>query len=682
MSWFRRRITKPLVIGLFILTMTISTFLPSVNANAGVLDGWYTILSGGWVVSEGYFSNNGLSDTQISNRQNCGFTRCPVLYNQNYAVNALNATYYRGGNTSTAASIARAKQLVVDLRARYNNTVYSTYGPWNRAGSAFIVNTMLGRGIDDPDKSRTITSADWTDLENRLVDRASKNRINWNQDFGTGGQDTFTRVIRNRDGVWRWDVVYDNEMRTDNGLTIRNDDGSVAYRMWYTCANPVGSMSGLPEAPTYDLTPTISGSPSSSEPGGSVSLTPTIRNGDPGTSISVNWQVTRFIVPKNATPRSGGTSALTTNPVAYYNDGNSYSATSIATGTGTFTNSSPALSIGTQTIGDYEVGTKICFGLSVEPYTETSTDWRHSNPFCVIVAKAPKIQVIGGDVWVGRDGDGSIDTSSIRKTVSGTARTYGSWGEYALIAAETISGMASGAGYSNGATTTDICEVSYLTITNAGSTTCSPSTPKGGYTLGGSLPDVGARFSGGSNGGGAINLQSASSGIYTGNANLRLHGGGGNADIASGKWIVINAPTSTVTIDDDIVYDNGPFTRISQIPQVIIIANQINIDGDVTQVDAWLMATGADGRISTCDDYASATQLTESRCDNQLTINGPVAAKEISLYRTAGAGTGSNTGDPAEIFNFRPDAYLWAINFNADNNRLQTVSTKELPPRF
>ena len=76
------------------------------------------------------------------------------------------------------------------------------------------------------------------------------------------------------------------------------------------------------------------------------------------------------------------------------------------------------------------------------------------------------------------------------------------------------------------------------------------------------------------------------------------------------------------------------------------------------------------------------TQLDAGRCDDRLTVNGPIAARQLLLYRTAGAGTGSASGQPAEVFNLRPDAYLWATYYSSTAGRIQTVSTQELPPRF
>ena len=154
----------------------------------------------------------------------------------------------------------------------------------------------------------------------------------------------------------------------------------------------------------------------------------------------------------------------------------------------------------------------------------------------------------------------------------------------------------------------------------------------------------------------------------------------------NGKWVVINDPDATVTITSNINYTPGGLTKVGDIPQIIIIARNILIADSVTNVDAWLIAsgTGANGYINTCSSIAagSPSALTSNRCNQKLTINGPVQANKLFMYRTAGSGVGVDIGKPAEVFNLRGEAYLWASVHGSSNDRITTVSTKELPPRF
>lgn len=95
----------------------------------------------------------------------------------------------------------------------------------------------------------------------------------------------------------------------------------------------------------------------------------------------------------------------------------------------------------------------------------------------------------------------------------------------------------------------------------------------------------------------------------------------------------------------------------------------------------------------TCSDRGNAAQLrlnpdhvnyrlSASTCNRELRVNGPVIAESLWLRRTAGSGTGEASGDPAEVFNLRPDAYLWAKGQAQGRGIWQNTSAKELPPRY
>jgi hypothetical protein len=155
-----------------------------------------------------------------------------------------------------------------------------------------------------------------------------------------------------------------------------------------------------------------------------------------------------------------------------------------------------------------------------------------------------------------------------------------------------------------------------------------------------------------------------------------------NAEVPKGKWLIINASGATVTIKDNIQYTDDVLSTAADIPQVIIIADQINIQGNVGRVDAWLVARGTHGTINTCSDVPIGNKLTAGVCSNELLVNGPVISEKLYLYRTGGSGGATTAGVAAEKFNLRPDAYLWATEWMASSGRLQTVYSRELPPRF
>ncbi|HBO64595.1 TPA: hypothetical protein DD425_01385 [Candidatus Saccharibacteria bacterium] len=159
-----------------------------------------------------------------------------------------------------------------------------------------------------------------------------------------------------------------------------------------------------------------------------------------------------------------------------------------------------------------------------------------------------------------------------------------------------------------------------------------------------------------------------------------------SADIPKGKWIVISAPGRTVTVASNVFYSNvitkdadeSSRALMGALPQVVIIARNIVVNETVAQIDAWLVATDT---VRTCSIF-NVADLGGDVCGARLTVNGPVITDTLLLYRTAGAGTGTGAGDPAEVFNLRPDAYLWATALQNETARVKTVQSSELPPRY
>jgi hypothetical protein len=258
-----------------------------------------------------------------------------------------------------------------------------------------------------------------------------------------------------------------------------------------------------------------------------------------------------------------------------------------------------------------------------------------------------------------------------------SGKSYGTWGEYGLIASGSITGAASGSAYSGGLACTTGCAINNISFTNSSGTI-------GKYTAATNIPDVASSFSVSASTPQFVSLADAANNrVETSNNNITITGG----TIQKGQWLVINAPTKTVTITGDIKYDNSPLQAITDIPQLVIIANQINIEGNVGQVDAWLVASGITGSVNTCSAWSGAqlavtTKLSSSICNTPLVINGPVMAKTLYLRRTAGADNAAQIGNPAEVINLRPDAFLWATAQSSKGARLETTYTADLPPRF
>lgn len=337
---------------------------------------------------------------------------------------------------------------------------------------------------------------------------------------------------------------------------------------------------------------------------------------------------------------------------------------------------------------DVPVGTRICFVASVSrPTPADDPVWAHSAMVCSVVAKKPKVHILGSDLIVGKGQTSDIYGSRSVRNAGGT-RYYGSWAEYAVLASGFVHDFASAAGYSGGTSDNHFCDVSLLTFTNSGASFCkdsNDSVSQGLYNLDSrTLPDVASRFSSSQGiSGGTVDVSTAN-GIYTDNSSGSITVTSSGGAVGKGKSVVIVAPRATVTIDRDINYTTASDLKtMADIPQVVIIADRINIRSNVENVDAWLVATGTNGIINTCSNVTDpVAQLRSTNCNRQLTVNGPVIARHLYLYRTANAGTDANAAEPAEVFNLRPDAYLWATNYSQKAGRLQTVTSKELPPRF
>lgn len=333
----------------------------------------------------------------------------------------------------------------------------------------------------------------------------------------------------------------------------------------------------------------------------------------------------------------------------------------------------------TITADDYQVGQTVCRFMAIRTFdaNHDQNDMRRrvSKPACVQIGKKPKVQVQGGDL-----ASGGLVQTSVTSTISNG--TYGSWGEYLVTALGSVNGTASARGYAGGTASTRMCSVSYLTLVNAPGGSCSESSnTKGMYSA---VSNVASRAASLASlfsqttplGGQSIDVASHPNGVFSGSGTITV-----KASAGVGGTIIINAPDADVVVADSIRYTNSTIAKSADIPQVVIIANTITIQSTVSQVDAWLVASGANGTIKTCTDVSDASNLRTTNCTTPLLVDGPVMAKRLLLYRTSGSDK-TTLGDPAEVFNLRPDAYLWLQNYLAATPKARTVITKELPPRY
>jgi hypothetical protein len=405
-------------------------------------------------------------------------------------------------------------------------------------------------------------------------------------------------------------------------------------------------------------------------------------------SKNVNWYLTKFVIsPGVALPASKAGGESTSAPCAYYAykvcSTESQGNTVVPKGTG-------SVSYGFN-VPDLPAGTKICFVFSIltnqsDPSHATSTldsfPYYHSdfNPTanCLLIVKKPKVQVWSGDLSVGKilsNGGASSSIANGSQSVKSGIR-YGSWIDYAIYATGNVNGIASGSALAGGRASGD-CSINLLTYANAASAGTCTGSLGGNYKYGSNIKNYTSYFSA-TTPLPSTNLSAISSdGVYSyGSATLSLTA---SSDIV--RSIVINAPSTDVTISSDINVATGNYTSLSQLPQVVIVAKSIKIDESVSNIDAWLLAPS--GSIDTCTIAGSRpTALTVNDCNTALNVNGPVVANKLYLFRTSGSDPGDESGTPAEIFNLRADAYLWMYSRSGNDNRWRSTYVTELPPRL
>jgi len=589
------------------------------------------------------------------------------------------------GQAIPSATINNAQQLY-DL-------LYSSYKSGNSqkvTGAAFIYNTMLDNNA--PGIGRSISDNQWKDLHDRLVGLDNAHEISWDgnvsdtvNSYWQGTNEGF-----NNDGNTDDDAYYQDD-KNEPGILIRDYNGNVIYKILRRCANPIGIPSeSLPQTKNYTLTPRVDDvSPTTIEAGGQVSVSSSVDNPGEIASYPTQWEITQITVqPGQKAPHEDeGPTTSSQAPCQSHGGAASgdYFQSNVATcqnvgkGTGSFNIGSPAQNLKPSAsglgVGDLPTGTRVCFTLSVQPRANNDSSWAHSKPVCTVIGKKPKIQVWGGDIKVG----GKIETSTSVKNAGGT-KTFGSWVEYGVFSVGPNNRFASASGLVNQTNNSQVAW-SKLTFANKDETGADAF---GNYTNAGSFPaapDVAGYFAASQNkqpiGAGSVDVGSLTFNtsdtpvIHTA-ANVTLTGGA----IPAGKSAIIVA-SGTVTISGNITYTDGPLTSVGQIPQLVIIAKNIDIQNAVGHVDAWLIANDT---VNTCSDFSG--NLTSNKCSNELDVNGPVITGKLILNRTAGSETDEHSGDPAERFNLRPDAFLWAQLLAQGSNKVQTVYSTELPPRF
>ena len=385
-------------------------------------------------------------------------------------------------------------------------------------------------------------------------------------------------------------------------------------------------------------------------------------------------------------------------------------------------------------VPDLDAGTEVCVAAANYPSTSgadtninASGDgkWNVSDSKCFKIYKKPSLQVWGGSVYsagklnvpyAAKKHVYGINDYGINSTNS--YYVFGSWTELSLVSLKENTGFGSGAsmGYvsnSGGAlspsynsfnsdglnpggsleTSLNFCVRSVLTFANTTSGTslmCKDKTPglgaSGSGTAENNKSSLIARF---------INISEEEkkkikyysvnelSGLVAREEDQdAFDNSGEELIIKKGKTVVIDAVNGLsrhyVTIDKNIRYEDG-YATLSDIPKLIIYADNILIKCAVSRVDAVLIANN---NVNTCSDNNLNEDSRER--SNQLLVNGTIITHEMNANRTYGAAKGSNSIIPAEIINYDTTLYLWGSNEAdvSESGKLTDTYSHELSPRF
>jgi hypothetical protein len=334
---------------------------------------------------------------------------------------------------------------------------------------------------------------------------------------------------------------------------------------------------------------------------------------------------------------------------------------------------------------------------------------------CIISGYKPSFQVRGGDIMVGKNIFTDTNTKDFLATPDpNDKRTYGSWSEYGAFAGGVIQHLGSGAVYRLGMPQS-LVEHGYLTLSNNRDDANDPDYGKyNGAASEDKINDgfdkVANQFTSRSDAATPLNssnidLKALPSGTYVlqaGPVNITAGNAGDPAsnELPVNRSIILLAQEDTVVNVNSSVRIPTQYSSIGEISQLVIApassseGYKINIASNVTRLDSWLI--NPNGQIDTCyvvDDGTTPRDLantprSKSSCDSTLFVNGPVSAEILYLRRSGGKDQSSDPTKieqsvPGEVFNLRPDAYLWAAS-HVDNASKKYVTTNvmDLPPRY
>ncbi len=265
MNFTNLKISKVVILGLIVIVLGSVGFYVSVQAKTfGLKDG------------VGYFKGHTMCISKNGSPDKSG-----------------NQTCVKGDSSSSDFYVLpiKSSKMAIPTSIKSADALYSLLYDSNKSnkaqkntGSAFIVNTMLGRNASG--KGKDVSDGDWADIKARLDSLDAKKQIKWsgNENVCTNSYYTDAYYKNGSKKTNEDDAFYTGKSSCRNESMIRfyNDSGKLVYVLDRYCANPMGDSIGeLPKAPEWDLSTSSSSSVASTSPGYTITWTHTVKNNGP-----------------------------------------------------------------------------------------------------------------------------------------------------------------------------------------------------------------------------------------------------------------------------------------------------------------------------------------------------------------------------------------------------------------
>jgi hypothetical protein len=289
-------------------------------------------------------------------------------------------------------------------------------------------------------RNRPPTAAEMNTWRNIVNQYAAAGRVNWSTSGHTFNINTYFQGTDN-DPSPNDDAFYD-ATRNDLSIVFYNSSGGIAYAIRRGCANPVGvsTLTPLPPASDFNLTPSVTASIAHATEGDQVTFRFYVANGGPTATTSVACTP----VGNNRAP---GWSPLPQQDTARTSDAGY--APPGTTCPRTFAVGGPT-QVASQVvnIGNLAPGSRVCRSLVVNPKSEAGGA-RTSAESCVLIATTPYSHFMGNDVWAGGGFAAVTPTCNTSAKITTVGRTLtsgakaGSVTEYQAIALNQITSFGS-----------------------------------------------------------------------------------------------------------------------------------------------------------------------------------------------------------------------------------------------